>query len=330
MVVAHHHAGTLDAQLAHIAGPDVLVELVHDLDLPAVAGHADGAHLMYVLHTQMDAARAGGLGQAVVGVVFMVGEIVQPMLDERGGHGLGTDVHEPPLGQLIVFQLQLSPVQGRQNVLCPGHQQPHDGTVLLRGRVNHRPGRVALEQHRLASGEQRAEPVHFRARVVQGRNAQKHIVMGGLVVGGLHAGGLAQRLVLEQDGLGEAGSAGGVVDGRLVLVINEYLGCLAGAVGGGPVVILRPGGADVTHEKQQMVLFQRRYDGLHAADKLRSKKQHIRLRQLQAVFDLVRGIAEVQRHGNGSGLEDAKVDGQPLQAVHQQDGHLLSLADAPA
>lgn len=94
-------------------------------------------------------------------------------------------------------------------------------------------GGVPLQQNRLASGEQRAEPVHFRAGVVQGRDAEKHIVVGGGVVDGLHPGGLGQGVVLEQDGLGEAGGAGGVVDGGLILVVDEHLWGHAGAVGGG-------------------------------------------------------------------------------------------------
>ena len=45
----------------------------------------------------------------------------------------------------------------------------------------------------------------------------------GLVVDGLHPGGLEQGLVLEEDGLGEAGGAGGVVDGRVILILDEHL-----------------------------------------------------------------------------------------------------------
>ena len=203
---------------------------------------------MDVVGAQVDAARAGGLGQAIVGVIFVVGEIAHPVLDEGRGNGLGADVHQPPLGQLIVLQLQLAPVQGGQNVLGPGHQKPHDGAVLLRHGLEDGLGAVALEQHGLTAGEQRAEPVHLGARVVQGRDAQEHVVVGGGVVDGLHAGGLEQGPVLEQNGLGEAGGAGGVVDGGLVLVVNENLRGHAGAVGGGPVIVLGKGGAGLAHE----------------------------------------------------------------------------------
>ena len=330
MVVAHHHAGALHAQLTHAPLGNGLELLVHDLDLPAIAGYADGAHLVDMVHAQVDAARAGGLGQAVVGVVLVVGEIAHPVLDEGGGHRLGADVHQPPLGQLIVLQLQIPPVQGGQDVLAPGHQQPHDGAPLGGDGLEDGLGGVPLQQNRLASGEQRAEPVHFRAGVVQGRDAEKHIVVGGGVVDGLHPGGLGQGVVLEQDGLGEAGGAGGVVDGGLILVVDEHLWGHAGAVGGGPVIVLGEGRAGVPHEEEEHLLGDLGHDGLHTADELRAEEQHVHVGQLEAVVDLVGGIAEVQRHRDGPRLQDAEVDGQPLQAVHQQDGHLLPLPDAPA
>ena len=269
--------------------------LVHDLHLPAVAGDADGPHLVDVVHAQVDAARAGGLGQAVVGVVLVVGEVAHPVLDEGGGHRLGADVHQPPLGQLVVLQLQVTPVQGGQNVLAPGHQQPHDGAALLGDGVEDGLGGVALEQDGLAAGEQGAEPVHLGAGVVQGRDAQEHVLVGGLVVDGLHPGGLEQGLVLEQNGLGEAGGAGGVVDGGLVLVVDEHLGGHAGAVGGGPVVVLGKGGAGLPHEEEQQLPGQVGRDVLHPADELRAEEQHIHVGQLQAVVDLLGGVAEVQR-----------------------------------
>ena len=112
VVVAHHHPRALYAQLAHVPLPDGDILLVHNLDFPAVAGHADGPYLVDIVHPQVDAARAGGLGQAVVGVVLVVGEVLQPVLDEGGGHRLGADVHQPPLGQLKIFDFQVAPVQG--------------------------------------------------------------------------------------------------------------------------------------------------------------------------------------------------------------------------
>ena len=48
----------------------------------------------------------------------------------------------------------------------------------------------------------------------------------------------------------------------------------------------------------------------------------------EAVLDLVGGVAVVHGNGHRAGLENPEVDGQPFQAVHEQDGDLGALADA--
>ena len=138
--------------------------------------------------------------------------------------------------------------------------------------------------------------------MIQGRDAQEHVVVGGVVVDGLHAGGLEQGPVLEQDGLGEAGGAGGVVDGGLVLVVDENFRGHAGAVGGGPVIVLGKGGAVLSHKEEQAAPGQGGRHVLHPADELRAEEEHIHVGQLDAVLDLLGGVAEVQGHGDGPGL----------------------------
>ena len=94
VVIAGHHAGALDTQLAHIALGDLTgTVLGQNFALPAIAGHTNGADLVDVFHAQMDAARAGGFRQAVVGVVFVIGEVRQPALDQYRGHRLCANVH---------------------------------------------------------------------------------------------------------------------------------------------------------------------------------------------------------------------------------------------
>ena len=150
------------------------------------------------------------------------------------------------------------------------------------------------------------------------------------MVDGLHPGSLDEGAVPQEDGLGETGGAGGIVDGGLILVVNEDLGGHAGAVGRGPVVVLGEGGAAVPHEEEEPLPAQVVGDVLHPADELGSEEEHVGVGQLHAVVDLLRRVAEVQGNGHRPRLQNAEVDGQPLQAVHQQDGHLLALPDAPA
>ena len=53
---------------------------IHDPGLPVITGLADGSHLMYIFHTQVNTAGAYGFAEAVVGVVLMMGEVLFPLL----------------------------------------------------------------------------------------------------------------------------------------------------------------------------------------------------------------------------------------------------------
>ena len=326
-VVAVHEAGALDAQLADLASLHLGALLVDDLALPAVAGHADGAHVVDVVHAEVDAARAHGLREAVVGVVLLVGEDRKPALDQALGHGLGADVHEAPLVEAVVGQVHAALLDGDEDVLGPGHEQPHDGAALVRDGLQDSLWRDAAQKHTAAAGQKAAHPVHAGARVVERRDAEKYVVGGLAVVGLLHLGGLGEALVVVEDGLGEAGRARAEVDGRvLVRVQGDH------RVGGGAqrdelVVGLGPGRAIVAHVEQEPAGGHALGDLLDAADELGPEDEDVDVGLVHAVLDLVRGVAEVERHHGGAGLEGAEVDGQPLDAVVEQDGDLVVLAD---
>ncbi|MPN32907.1 hypothetical protein SDC9_180390 [bioreactor metagenome] len=86
-------------------------------------------------------------------------------------------MHQPPLIQAIILKPDFAAVNRIQNVLNPRNKQPHDGRFLFRHGLQNPFGGNAPEDYRFASGQQAAEPVHFRAGMVQRRNAQKHVVM---------------------------------------------------------------------------------------------------------------------------------------------------------
>ena len=195
-VIAGHEAGAFQAQLAHLAPGHVFALFVHDAGLPAVAGLADGADLVDVLHAQMHRAGADGFGQAVVGVVFVIGEDLLPALDQALGHGLGADVHQPPLGKPVIGQIHLAAFDGVQDILGPGHQQPDDGAFFVGHRLQHVLGLGAFEQHRLAAYQEGAEPVHLGAGVVEGRDAQEDVVVGLAVMGLFHPAGMDEAFVV--------------------------------------------------------------------------------------------------------------------------------------
>ena len=280
MVVTFHNAGALHAQFAHGALLHFLIVFVHDLALPAEARHADGAHLADVLQPQVHAARTRGFRQTVVRIIFMMWEILQPMADERRRHRLRADVHQAPLGELIMLGFDVAAVEGRQNVLGPGNQQPDDGRPFQADRVQDRLGAVALEDNSAASGIQRTEPVHLGAGMVERRNAQENIVVGGLVMDRLHAGGLHQRRVVQQNGFREARRAGGIVDGGVVRIFDQNDRRGGRAVGHRFRIAFRIGRTVVADEEQDHLGLDLREDILHAADEFGAEEQHVRIRQL--------------------------------------------------
>ncbi len=133
-----------------------------------------------------------------------------------------------------------------------------------------------------------------------------------------------------QNRLGEPGRAGREVDRRVVLIGQFHLGRDAGLVGRQVVVVLRERRTVVADVEQQLDLRHLVNDFLHAADELRAEQQRVHVGQIAAIANLLGRIAVVQRNRQRAGLEDAEVDRQPLQTVHQQDRDLVAAPDAAA
>ena len=95
MIVAAHHARAFYAQLAYLSMLNGFILLSHDLALPSIAGNADSANLVHIFHPQMHAAGTGRFRQAIVRIILMMREILEPVPDQgrrqvsRGyAHGL--------------------------------------------------------------------------------------------------------------------------------------------------------------------------------------------------------------------------------------------------
>ena len=69
-------------------------------------------------------------------------------------------------------------------------------------------------------------------------------------------------------------------------------------------------------------------DFLDATGELRAEHEDVDIGLLDAVGDFLGGVAEVERYGRRAALEDAEVNGQPLEAVHEQDRDLVALLHA--
>ena len=110
--------------------------------------------------------------------------------------------------------------------------------------------------------------------------------------------------------------------------VISILRILLGAAGHQALVALGEGRAGAVDEEARPHPRDPVDDGLDTSDELGTEDQGVGLGELEAVLDLVGGVAVVHGDSDGPRLEDAEVDGQPLDAVHQQDGDLVALADA--
>ena len=329
LVVALHDTVALDRQLAYLTLLNRVAVLVQNAGLPTVARNADGTHLVDVLHAQVDTTGADGLGEAVVGIVSLAGEFLLPTLDQGGGHGLCTNVHEPPLGEAVFIHIELAAVDGVQDILGPRHQEPNDGSALLGNSLEDPLGAHAAEQDRLATSHQGTEPVHLGTRMVEGRDAEENIVPSLAVMGLFSLGGSNQGAVVMENCLGEARGARREVNGGVIVVCQ-----LHGRGDGGAVVdhLIVEGCVDgalglLAYEEEISDTRQLGEDGIHTAGELGPEDEHPRVSQIEAVFDLIGGVAVVHGNHDRACLEHAKIDGKPLQAVHKQDGHLIPSLD---
>ena len=64
---------------------------------------------------------------------------------------------------------------------------------------------------------------------------------------------------------------------------------------------------------------------LDSADKFGAEHEEVGVALLNAVLDLLRGVAVVERYGDRARFQDSEVDGQPVKAVHQQNRDLFAL-----
>ena len=131
VVVAGHNSRSADGQFSYLTFFHFISLCIHDPCLPAVSRNTDGTYFVNVINAQMYASRSDGLTQAIIGIILVFREILLPSAYETLWYRLGTDVHQPPLIQLIIFQFYLSTVQCQQDILGPRNQQPHNGTFFI-------------------------------------------------------------------------------------------------------------------------------------------------------------------------------------------------------
>ena len=143
----------------------------------------------------------------------------------------------------------------------------------------------------------------------------------------LHLSCLGQAQVLVKNRLREPCRPGGEIDRAEVVVCQFDTGLRARIIRDHLPVTLREIRASVADVHQQAAVCEYRHVGLDTGDELRTEEQHADLRQICAVEDLARGVPEVERHRDGTGLQDTEIHRQPFQTVEHQDGDLVPFFD---
>ena len=170
--------------------------------------------------------------------------------------------------------------------------------------------------------------MHLGTGVVQRRNAEEGIILLLSMMVLFHDRRMHQAGVCVKDRLRETCGAGGEVNCAVIVVCDDHTRCGTGIVCCLGDEILSKGGASGADIQKKPSAGNTVRDLLNTADKFGSEDEDVCFRELDAVFDLVRAVAEVQRYRDRAGLEDSEVDRKPVQAVHEKNGNLIALDDA--
>ena len=99
--------------------------------MPAKTGFSDGADFVDVFHAEVNTSWSDGLRKTVICIIIMMWKDLFPAFNQAWRYRLCTDVHEPPLIQFILRELDFSAVDSIQNVLRPRNQKPYDSAAFL-------------------------------------------------------------------------------------------------------------------------------------------------------------------------------------------------------
>ena len=166
--------------------------------------------------------------------------------------------------------------------------------------------------------------------MVERRNAEEAVLLRLPVVVLFDLARMHEAVVLQDDGLREARGAGTEVDGGLVVVVQRNGRRTRRAVPDHAAEALREGRAVVPDIEAQAHARHAVRNRLDAARELGPEHERVGVGEFEAVLDFVRRIAEIQGNRETARLQDAEVDRQPLQAVHQQNSDLVALLETAA
>ena len=162
---------------------------------------------MKIFHAQVDTSGSSGFAQPVVRIIVVMGKDLLPVFYQSGWNRLCTDMHQSPLVQMVLFQVDIPVFNGNQNILGPWHQQPYDGDLFLRHGFKYPLGLDTFQNYRPGANDQIPKPVHFGTCVIKGGNTKKIVRVGLVVVTVFHHARGFKVSVGQKDRLWGAGGA---------------------------------------------------------------------------------------------------------------------------
>ena len=131
-VVTGHDAWSFDRKFSGLALFYRLALFIDTLSFPSISGFTDRTDFIDIIHAKMYTSRPDGFAQTIVRVVLVMREVFFPVFDQAWWYRLCTDMHQSPLVQIIICNIQFLIVQCKQKILRPRNQQPYNSTVFFR------------------------------------------------------------------------------------------------------------------------------------------------------------------------------------------------------
>ena len=125
--------------------------------------------------------------------------------------------------------------------------------------------------------------------------------------------------------LGKTGRAGREINRRFVFARQFDFGSVRRTVGRQRMERLGKRRTRLAEEKQTAHAVKLVGDRFHAPDKFGAEDEKIDVGQSDAIFNFVGSVAEIERHGDAAGLQHAKINREPFEAIHQKNPDFIAL-----
>ena len=170
--------------------------------------------------------------------------------------------------------------------------------------------------------------MHFCTGMVQRRNTKEYVIPSLTVVSLFDFCSMGQAGMCMQNGLGKTGGAGGEVNSAIVFVGKIDAWSDRRAIGDQLFITVRKRRTVVSDIENIPNSGDPVQNCLDPSGEFRSEDKSVNIGQRQTMQDLVRIITVIQRYGQSAGFQNAKIDGQPFQTIHQKNGDFIPFFDA--